>query len=107
MSKGSKTDGNRSRKRKKARDKRKWINESKANRIEYEFERLDKIKGKFPKGEFRVADCPVTKKPILQVFTYPDKNKIEKFWQCLHENERVHILEPFNDFMVKVYQRKE
>ena len=106
MSKGSKANGNRSRKRKKLRDKRKWINASKANRIEYEFERLDGIKKQFPKGEFRVADCPVTKKPVLQAFTYPGENKIEKFWQCLHENERVHILEPFNEPNVKVYQRR-
>ena len=107
MSKGSKTDGNRSRKKKKARDKRKWINASKANKIEYEFERLDGIKKQFPKGEFRVADCPETGKPILQAFTYPGENKIEKRWQCLHENGTTHLDDSYDEISTKAYKRKE
>jgi len=108
MSKRSKRNGNRARKRQNVRKLKKWVNESIDNRIENEFNRLDQVKKAFPDGDLRVAQCPISLKPILQAFTYPDKiHTGDKCWMCLHESGKTHRIDPDDDFMYEEYLRKE
>jgi hypothetical protein len=100
MNKGSKKNGLRAL-------KRKWLNESIEHRIEWEFRRLDEVQKRFPKGKLRVADCPVSGKPVLQGFMLTNAKETVKQWHCIHENKTFHNLKNYPAIEVKIYEKEK